>query len=43
MDDDDDEFPPVLHPGRELATLTVAAILVVALILWLIVSIARWI
>jgi len=38
----DDEYPPTLHPGREVMTLCLAAILVIALIAWGIWRIMLW-
>jgi hypothetical protein len=35
LDDDEyDEYPPTLRPGREIATLGLFALLVVAFVVW---------
>ena len=40
LDDDEidqfdvDEYPPTLHPGREIATLCLFAFLVIAFVVW---------
>jgi hypothetical protein len=41
-DDRFDEYPPTPHPGREMATMSLAAILVIAFIAWAIWKIMLW-
>ena len=40
--DEFQEFPPVLHPKRELATMAIAAFIVLCLIGWGVSAFIRW-